>query len=155
MAAATAASVAAARVLGIHAASKDWTLPGARGGEARGFGHEDAPKGPLSGIRHVVHADEALARPLPPPVRDALNGAASRLELGLWTEIGRAWAIIDTRLVIWDYTSDARELVLPADACPVPGASEDFALDRNLGCVGLVVPRVGAFDGTVKVSARI
>ena len=95
MAAATAASVAAARVLGIHAASKDWTLPGARGGEARGFGHT------------------------------------------------------------WDYPSDARELVLPADACPVPGASEDFALDRNLGCVGLVVPRVGAFDGTVKVSARI
>lgn len=103
-------------------------------------------------IRHFVEPDDVRFRPLPLVVQDFLQAAVQPVKFGVWAEIGRAWAILDTRVIVWDYRQDGHILELPTAAVCKPGRTEEFALDQHICCVGLVPPRPGAFDGKVKVS---
>jgi hypothetical protein len=103
-------------------------------------------------IRHFVDPTGVRFRPLPTIVQDFLQGTVQPVKFGVWAEIGRAWAILDTRIIIWDYRRESNVLELPAAASSKPGRTEELALDQHICCAGLVPPRPGAFDGTVKVS---
>jgi len=104
------------------------------------------------GVRQFAPTEQSAVRPLPEIVRSDMERAVHTVEFGVWPEIRRAWAVMDTRLVIWDYMTESDEVVLPADASPKAGATTDFTLDRTICCVGLVPPRPAAFDdGLVKV----
>lgn len=87
---------------------------------------------------------------LPDIVRRFVAGSTRQVRLGVWPEIGRAWAIVDTRLVVWRYDTGDDVIVLP-DECEAEDDGTVTRFDQRVMCAGLVVPRPNTFPGRIRV----
>ncbi|KAK4640775.1 hypothetical protein QC761_606590 [Podospora bellae-mahoneyi] len=74
---------------------------------------------------------------IPDQIFDFLNGGEVFTKLGLFPELGYAWASIDSSLFLWDYTHPTPELI---------GYEE---LTTTITAVALVAPKPGVFVKTI------
>lgn len=74
---------------------------------------------------------------IPDRMLEQLNGAAAKIQIGLFAELHHAWAIVDNILYLWDYTH------------PNPELSGYDDLQSAINVVRLAKPKPGVFRGEV------
>jgi hypothetical protein len=142
-----AASYAASRLVESFARDTDPSFDVVQQHKASDAAYFNEPR-----LKQFVEADEVGTRPLPKEVQEYMATVTRPVRLGVWPEIRRAWAILDTRFVVWHYVQEGDVCRLPADAVTASSVADEFAIDQRILCANLVVPRPGAFPGSVKVS---
>ncbi|KAK3352608.1 Non-repetitive/WGA-negative nucleoporin C-terminal-domain-containing protein [Lasiosphaeria hispida] len=81
--------------------------------------------------------NKAQMYPIPEQIFAQLNQGEVHTKLGLFADIGYAWASIDSSLFIWDYTHPTPELIGYEDAT------------HTITAVALVPPKPGVFINTI------
>ncbi|KAK4201032.1 putative nucleoporin [Triangularia verruculosa] len=100
---------------------------------------------PGASSEYDIHPDEKPWAPfqkthmyqIPDQIFEFLNGGEVFTKLGLFPELGYAWASIDSSLFLWDYTHPTPELI---------GYEE---LTHTITAVALVAPKPGVFVRTI------
>jgi nuclear pore complex protein Nup155 len=75
--------------------------------------------------------------PIPDQVFERLNTGEVNTKLGLFANLGYAWASIDSSLFLWDYSHPSPELIGYEDAT------------QTITAVALVAPKPGVFVSTI------
>ncbi|KAK4174867.1 putative nucleoporin [Triangularia setosa] len=100
---------------------------------------------PGASSEYDIHPDDTPWAPfqkthmyqIPDQIFEFLNGGEVFTKLGLFPELGYAWASIDSSLFLWDYTHPTPELI---------GYEE---LTHTITAVALVAPKPGVFVKTI------